>query len=65
LLVTAKRLLGPLAIRHVLERAGQADDLTCVVPGGLAARTEPAILSGFGPEPIFHIVRLSLLDMGG
>src|SRR5262249_38406648 len=64
-LMTTKRLLGTFAIRHVLERARHADELTGFAPDGLASRAEPSIFSGFGKEAILHIVGLATLDMGG
>src|SRR5262245_49189854 len=63
LLVTTKRLLGTLAIRHVLKRARHADELTVFAPDSLAARAEPSIFSGLGNEAILHIVGLATLDV--
>ena len=64
LLVPAKRILRAFAISHALEGAGHTNDLTGIVPDGLATGAEPAILSCLGEEPVFHIIGITALDMG-
>ena len=64
LLAATQRVLCMPEIRHALEGAGHTGNLAGLVPDGLAARAEPLILSGFGEEPVFHVIGITAVDMG-